>query len=408
MNSKSYYLIAGMLMILIFSCNKEKSTPIIYAKVNGVIYNPNTTIPMQGVEINILDLSTYSNDSGYFAIEHVPYGSYSIEAKRDGFKDFVSEIAANDSLVEFNIEMSTDVLYNKVFGIIKNQRDELMQNVNVKILNPDGTISQLSSKSGPTGYFEISNIPVGDRTIDINGESCQHLVIDTFVKNSDLEINLTLTSYGSPCNGISTVDYEGQVYHTVSIGNQCWFKENLNVGVFRKQNPWESQSDNGILEKFCFDNLEYNCDTFGGLYEWDELMNYQNLEGTQGICPVGWHIPCDEEWLILTGEVDSLYSYPDSALGFGGYDAGKRLKASYGWKNNGNGNDMFGFTALPGSGNSCQAYFEGTTGYGALFWTSTEIDQNSAWYRILSSSSDKISKSGYYKGIVKSARCIKN
>ena len=40
-------------------------------------------------------------------------------------------------------------------------------------------------------------------------------------------------------------------------------------------------------------------------------MKYTTKEGAQGICPPGWHIPTDEEWKLLEGEVDSQYEFPD-------------------------------------------------------------------------------------------------
>ena len=60
-----------------------------------------------------------------------------------------------------------------------------------------------------------------------------------------------------------------------------------------------SQVDNCIVEKYCFNDSEANCTQFGGLYQWDELMRYDPVPGGQGLCPPGWHVPTDLEWLIL-------------------------------------------------------------------------------------------------------------
>ena len=87
----------------------------------------------------------------------------------------------------------------------------------------------------------------------------------------------------------STVEYSGQIYNTVAIGDQCWLKENLNVGVMLDGSL--DQSDNSTIEKYCNDNSDANCTTYGGLYQWNEAMQYSILEGSQGICPAGWHIP---------------------------------------------------------------------------------------------------------------------
>ncbi len=60
--------------------------------------------------------------------------------------------------------------------------------------------------------------------------------------------NLTIERY---CPGTPTVLYEGKTYHTVQIGNQCWLKENLDVGVMINRNSADSMQNNGILEKYC-------------------------------------------------------------------------------------------------------------------------------------------------------------
>jgi len=95
--------------------------------------------------------------------------------------------------------------------------------------------------------------------------------------------NTTNFTCGSP------VLYGGETYQTILIGSQCWFQENLNVGT--RINGSSNQTDNGEIEKYCYNNLDANCVTYGGLYQWDEAMQYVTTAGTQGICPDGWHIP---------------------------------------------------------------------------------------------------------------------
>lgn len=92
-------------------------------------------------------------------------------------------------------------------------------------------------------------------------------------------------------------DIDGNIYEIVAIGDQCWFKENLNLGI--RINRSINQEDNGITEKYCYNDDENNCDIYGGLYHWNEAMNYSDEERSQGLCPDGWHIPTDEEFTIL-------------------------------------------------------------------------------------------------------------
>ena len=67
------------------------------------------------------------------------------------------------------------------------------------------------------------------------------------------------------CPGIPTVDYGGKTYNTVKIGSQCWLKENLDVGtmILSSQNP----SNNGVIEKYCYNDLLSNCTIYGGIYQ---------------------------------------------------------------------------------------------------------------------------------------------
>ncbi len=181
-------------------------------------------------------------------------------------------------------------------------------------------------------------------------------------------------SGGEPCPGIPTVTYEGQIYNTVLIGEQCWLKENLNVGIMI--NDYENMTDNGVIEKYCYDNNIENCDEYGGLYQWDEMMQYVTTTFTQGICPPGWHLPHDYEWKILEGTVDSQYPVGNQVWdfeGFRGFDAGLNLKSTYGWFNNGNGTDIFGFKALPGGIREHFATFDSLS-YKTSFWCSLEVD----------------------------------
>jgi len=153
-----------------------------------------------------------------------------------------------------------------------------------------------------------------------------------------------------PCPGMPSITYEGQVYNTIQIFSQCWLKENLNVG--ERINGEKNQSDNGIIEKYCYGDNETSCDNYGGLYQWSEMMQYTESQGSQGICPSGWHIPTDEEWKVLEGSVDSQFKYGDPEWDqsqiYRGYNADTNLSAYYGWSGGYTGKDLFGFTALPG------------------------------------------------------------
>ena len=53
----------------------------------------------------------------------------------------------------------------------------------------------------------------------------------------------------------------------------------------------QNAANNGVIEKYCYNDDPNNCNTYGGLYQWNEAMQYVTTQGAQGICPSGWHIP---------------------------------------------------------------------------------------------------------------------
>lgn len=189
-----------------------------------------------------------------------------------------------------------------------------------------------------------------------------------------------------PCPGMPTVEYEGQVYNTIQIFGQCWLKENLNVGTMI---PGQQEMiDNDTIEKYCYNNEPDSCTKYGGLYAWDEMMQYTTQTGTQGICPPGWHLPTDEDWKVLEGAVDivifGIGSNQWDAWDGRGWETGKRLITTYGWIELYNGIDMFGFSALPGGYNDRYG-FSLNVGFNAYWWTTSVswMENDNKWSRML-------------------------
>jgi len=123
---------------------------------------------------------------------------------------------------------------------------------------------------------------------------------------------------------------DGKIYKFKKIGVQTWMAENLNYPATGSK---------------CYDDNETNCDRYGRLYNWTTAMNIASTYSSslylgswkhKGRCPDGWHIPSDTEW-------ETLMDFAD-----GGAIAGRKLKATSDWNSNGNGEDAYGFSALPG------------------------------------------------------------
>ena len=167
---------------------------------------------------------------------------------------------------------------------------------------------------------------------------------------------------------------DNKVYTSVLIGTQCWMAENMNIGT--RIDGIENMTNNSIFEKYCQENAEANCDVYGGLYTWTEVMQYSTIPGIQGICVEGWHIPTDDECKLLEGTVDSQYGVGDPVWdleGDRGYDAGGKLKETgtvhWYYPNTGATNST-GFTSLPGGTRNTNGGFVSFQA-SHRFWTST-------------------------------------
>ena len=207
--------------------------------------------------------------------------------------------------------------------------------------------------------------------------------------------------------GVSTVqDADGNTYSTLSIGSQCWMQQNLRIGTRIDRSTL--QSDNDIIEKYCYDDTDSNCITDnpnypdGGLYQWDEAMQYTTVEGGQGICPSGWHIPTHDEFTTLertictAGSCITDFPYDTTTIGSRGTDEGTKLKSD----------GTSGFEANLAGYSDVEESFFSRTSIGIL-WSSSERDV-SAWNRYVSLGSGQVVRSADDKTGGVSVRCLKN
>jgi len=154
--------------------------------------------------------------------------------------------------------------------------------------------------------FNNFSFNIGDELLYIaysdNGEKS---IIDSPTSDQTYTFQYGMENF---CPGLPTVTYEGQVYNTVLIGSQCWLKENLNIGT--RIDGINNMTNDNTIEKYCYDDLESNCDIYGALYQWNELMEYSTIEGTQGICPDEWHVATDMEWFQMANYLDPTFTDP--------------------------------------------------------------------------------------------------
>ncbi len=216
------------------------------------------------------------------------------------------------------------------------------------------------------------------------------------------------------------VFYAGESYPTVQIGTQCWFQKNVNAGTMVQ--GANEQTNNGILEKYCYNNDTANCTIYGGLYQWAEAVQYQNgasnttspspafTGNVRGLCPTGWHVPSDGEYCMLTTFLDATVNC--GTTGLSGTDAGGKMKSTSGlWASpNLGATNSSGFSALPGGYRyavGAVGAFDGI-GFNPSFWSSSEFYATFAVDRFLDSSLSEIERSNHGKGLGFSIRCLKD
>jgi len=221
-----------------------------------------------------------------------------------------------------------------------------------------------------------------------------------------------------------------------SCGEQVWMTANMNVGT--RVNGSAEQNNDSQVEKYCYNNNESNCTTYGGLYQWAEAIqapytanttSYTGYwatcdpcvsNGRQGICPQGYHIPTDREWSRYEWCVENYIS-PNgntplntfqNTPGYRGSPStagpGAKIKASPSNSPSWDGTNASGFTALPGGDRSSfNGSFNSLGSYGPI-WSATESTTHAAWYRQFGTGIPESGRWDFFKKDGFSVRCLRD
>jgi uncharacterized protein (TIGR02145 family) len=215
------------------------------------------------------------------------------------------------------------------------------------------------------------------------------------------------------CGGQLTDLRDNKSYPTVQISNECWMAANLDYssnGSFVTGN--QHQTNNGVVEKYCYDNNGANCAIYGGLYQWGEMVNYYNGASNstawspapsgdlQGICPTGWHLPTKTEW-------DAMITF----LGGAGVAGGKLKEAGLThWASPNEGaTNQSGFTSLPGGLKQAppDASFAIINSY-SCHWVLTPISTWQAYMKRMDFNNSSVQEGNEDKSRGFSIRCLKD
>ena len=203
----------------------------------------------------------------------------------------------------------------------------------------------------------------------------------------------------------SSYTYEGHDYATVLIGGQCWFAENLRS---------ENYTDGSVIPAD-LDDAAWSATTAGAVTVYDEgssnegtnlatygrLYNWYAVDDARGLCPSGWHVPTDGEFMTLEMELGMSYTDANNTGGSRGTDEGTQMKdVSF------SGTNTSGFSGLAGGlGNSNGDFYHG--GSSGYFWSASAYGSD-AWSRKLNGGNTGVSRSNYNPRSGFSVRCVRD
>ena len=238
---------------------------------------------------------------------------------------------------------------------------------------------------------------------------------------------MSFTTQEGSSGGTFTDTRDGKVYQTVVIGTQEWMAENLKY-LPSVVGPGTGSQSTPYYYVYGYDGTNVtdakatsNYNTYGVLYNWPAAMagsasSNANPSGVQGICPDGWHLPSDAEWKQLEMYLGMSETDVNSTAGWRGTVEGGKLKeaGTTHWADpkhwadpNAGANNESGFTALPGGYRNDNGSFYVVKGNG-YWWSSTEGNTNSAWYRDLNGINGYVNRGYDYESVGFSVRCLRD
>jgi uncharacterized protein (TIGR02145 family) len=208
------------------------------------------------------------------------------------------------------------------------------------------------------------------------------------------------------CNGQSSLTYDGRTYDLVEIGGQCWFADNLATDQYAdgslivtgiNSNSWFTASYGAYV---IYNDLPINDQNYGKLYNW-----YATVD-TRGLCPTGWHVPTDCEWMYLENSLGMSASVLSNTGNRGTSEGGSLKSTSFWMSPNVGATNSSGFTAVPGGLRTNYGTYAGLNNY-AYIWSSTASGTN-AIVRVLTDSDASIGRMIDYPQMGFSVRCLKD
>ena len=230
--------------------------------------------------------------------------------------------------------------------------------------------------------------------------------------------NTVTQNYATNCGTVA--DYDGNVYKTVVLGDQCWMRENLRTTHYADGGViYAGTSTDGSYPRYYNPGASAaETQTFGFLYNrravWRGTTgSSSNPSGMQGICPTGWHVPSNAEFDQMT----TFLQHDDNNICSNVVaNIGKALASQSNWSSSTNscavGNDLSSNNITLFTGQPAGFYDGGFKQlYQYAYWmtSNTGYNSNYAALRYLRNTAAELVyyTDGYYPNGY-SVRCVKN
>ena len=276
-----------------------------------------------------------------------------------------------------------------------------------------------------TTTLTVRNVKIGaDFTTHYNGISAgisSNFLLATYTTGETFNNNSTCFSKPvstSSCVG-STLTVGSNSYAIANINGQCWMTQNIKElpnGVAITANQWlaTSPGDQGFYGYFNTITTGASgwattepAANVGLLYQWSAAMLGSTTERAQGICPTGWHIPSDCEWMYLEHGIGmSLSEQTLNAVRSDNTD--NQGTPGYKLRSAGTGQtNASGFSALVNGYRSSDGTFINSGTFSA-FWTSSSVSATDVTNRYLWSGKRGVGRGSDKKALALNVRCLKD
>ena len=379
------------------------------------------------------NVSSFNNDVGYITANQVPVqvnadwnatsGAAKILNKPTLFDGDYNSLTNKPNMATVATTGDYNDLNNKptIPAAPNNATLTIQQNGNTV-----GTFSANQSTNQTVNITAVTPENV-QNLVNSSLSSLQQQLVDLQNQNDALQYSLdslrqVVENEHFECGTSTLKDRDGNVYHTVKIGNQCWMRDNLRSTHYDDGTVIAVRSSISSTAPYRYypNNDENNVATYGYLYNWTAVMRESvsggvNHSVVQGVCPIGWHVPSKEEWVELLEFVGNQDIY---RCGGNNTDIAKALASTTNWNSSTNAcavgntqssNNITGFCAMPSGGNVASGYLDYFGKY-ARFWSYFEDEGSylACSYNLSYSSAaiEYYSSSAEFNGY--SVRCVRD